>query len=83
MGNPAMQGMMSQMMQNPELMRSMTSGPAMQSTMAQLQSNPELLNQLIANNPLFAGNPEMADRMRQNLPQMMQQVVLPLFGWIH
>ena len=73
MGNPAMQSMMTQMMQNPEMLRNMA-GP-MQSAMSQMQSNPEMLNQMINSNPVLAGNPQMADAMRQNLPQMMQQVI--------
>jgi len=76
MNNPAMQGMMSQMMQNPELMRSMFSNPQVQSTMNQLQGNPELFQQLMANNPLLNSNPQMAEAMRENLPQIFQQVLI-------
>lgn len=74
LNNPAMQNMMAQMMQNPEMMRGMMSSPFTQNTVSQLQSNPALLNQLVSNNPLLASNPQMADTLRQNLPQMMQQV---------
>lgn len=70
MNNPAVQNMMSQMMQNPEMMSSMMSSPMMQNTL----SNPEAMNQMMASNPLFAANPQMAEAMRESMPRMMQQV---------
>jgi hypothetical protein len=42
-----------------------------------LSSNPELASQLLANNPFFAGNPEMQEQMRTMLPTMMQQMQNP------
>ena len=72
--NPAMQNMMQQMMSNPELMQNMMSSPFMEATLSQMRSNPDLANQLLANNPLFASNPQMAEQMRQNLPDMIQRV---------
>jgi len=36
-----------------------------------------MASQLIANNPFFAGNPEMQEQMRTMLPTMMQQMQSP------
>ena len=33
--------------------------PMVQQSMQQMMNNPELMEQMIRNNPLFAGNPEM------------------------
>lgn len=72
--SPGVQSMMSQMMQNPELMQNMMASPYMQTMIDQISSNPALANQMLASNPLFASNPQMADAVRQNLPQMMERV---------
>ena len=42
-----------------------------------MAQNPNLANTVIAGNPLFAGNPEMQERMRQMLPQFMTQLQNP------
>lgn len=73
-GSPGVQSMVNQMMQNPQLMQNMMSSPYVQTMMNQMMSNPEMANQILANNPLFASNPQLADSMRQNMPQMMERV---------
>ncbi len=43
-------------MENPTLMQNMMNAPYVQSMLQQLGSNPELAEQMIVNNPMFAGN---------------------------
>lgn len=74
MSNPAIQQMTQQMMSNPELLQNMMSSPYMEHSMSQLRNNPELANQMLSNNPLFTSNPQLAEAMRQNLPDMIQRV---------
>lgn len=77
-GSPGMQSMVNQMMQNPQLMQNMMSSPYVQTMMNQMMSNPEMASQVMANNPLFASNPQLAESFRQNMPQMMERVSLAL-----
>ncbi|ELU14398.1 hypothetical protein CAPTEDRAFT_19493 [Capitella teleta] len=76
-GTPAMQSLMSQMTQNPQLMQNMIQAPYMQDMMQALAANPELSQQMIANNPMFAGNPQMQEQMRTMMPMFMQQLQNP------
>lgn len=70
-----MQGMMQQVMSNPEMMQNMMSSPYMQNMMNSLSSNPELTSQMMQNNPLLNSNPQL----RQMMPQMLQQMQNPEF----
>ena len=53
--SPGMQSLMQQMMDNPQLMQNMMNAPYTQSMFQNISSNPELAEQIIVNNPLFAG----------------------------
>ncbi|CAG2111459.1 unnamed protein product [Medioppia subpectinata] len=77
MSSPGMQSLMQQMMDNPQLMQNTMNAPYMQSMLSTISSNPELAQQLIANNPFFAGNPEMQEQMRTMMPTMVQQMQSP------
>lgn len=70
-----MQGMIQQIMSNPEMMQNMMSSPYMQNMMNTMSSNPELTSQIMQNNPLFNSNPQL----RQMMPQMLQQMQNPEF----
>ena len=54
--SPGMQSLMQQMMENPQLMQNMMNAPYTQSMFQNISSNPQLAEQIIVNNPLFAGN---------------------------
>ncbi|XP_067933008.1 ubiquilin-2-like [Watersipora subatra] len=58
-------------------MSSMLSNPATQSAMSQMIQNPDMYNQLLSNHPMLASNPQMAEAMRQQMPQIMQQMQSP------
>lgn len=74
---PGMQSLLSQMTQNPQLMQNMMQAPYTQAMLQSFQANPELAQQIISSNPMFAGNPQLQEQMRQQLPAMLQQMANP------
>ena len=42
-----------------------------------LASNPEQASQMLANNPMFAGNPQLQQQVSAMMPQMLQQMQNP------
>ncbi|XP_059478938.1 ubiquilin-1 isoform X1 [Neocloeon triangulifer] len=77
MNSPAMQSMMQQMMENPQLMQNMLNAPYTQSVMNSMMSNPELANQLMANAGFLGDNPAMQEQMRAMMPNLLQQMQNP------
>uniref|UniRef100_A0A8C2WI24 Ubiquilin-4 n=1 Tax=Cyclopterus lumpus TaxID=8103 RepID=A0A8C2WI24_CYCLU len=75
--SPGMQSLMQQISENPQLMQNMLSAPYMRSMMQSLSQNPELASQVLMNNPLFAGNPQLQDQFRSQLPIFLQQMQNP------
>ncbi|XP_078601210.1 ubiquilin-1-like isoform X2 [Branchiostoma floridae x Branchiostoma japonicum] len=75
--SPGMQSLMQQMVDNPQLMQNMLQAPYMQSMMQSMGQNPDMASQIIGNNPLFQGNPQLQEQMRQQLPTFMQQMQNP------
>ncbi|RWS25791.1 ubiquilin 1:2-like protein [Leptotrombidium deliense] len=73
----ALQGVMQQLMTNPDVMHNMLSSPYIQNMMQSLSQNPDLMQQIVANNPLLAGNPNLQEQMRTMMPQMLQQMQNP------
>jgi ubiquilin len=74
---PGMQSLMQQMTSNPQLIQNMLQAPYTQSMMQTMAANPELAQQIIGSNPMFAGNPQLQEAFRQQLPTMMQQLQNP------
>ena len=75
--SPGMQSLMGQMRDNPTLMSQMMSAPYMQSMFSTLANNPEQASAMLANNPLFAGNPALQQQVSSMMPQMLQQMQNP------
>merc|ERR1719195_1497301 len=75
--SPGMQSLMGQMRDNPTLMSQMMSAPYMQSMFSTLANNPDQASAMLANNPLFAGNPALQQQMAAMMPQMLQQMQNP------
>merc|ERR1719411_2231660 len=75
--SPGMQSLMGQMRDNPTLMSQMMNAPYMQSMFSTLASNPDQASAMLANNPLFAGNPALQQQMASMMPQMLQQMQNP------
>uniref|UniRef100_A0A8C8FHD6 Ubiquilin-4 n=1 Tax=Oncorhynchus tshawytscha TaxID=74940 RepID=A0A8C8FHD6_ONCTS len=75
--SPAMQSLLQQITENPTLMHNMLSAPYMRSLLNSLSQNPDLAAQMMLNNPLFSGNPQLQQQMRQQLPMFLQQMQNP------
>lgn len=73
LGGAGMQGVMQQLTENPEMLRSMMSAPYMQNMMSSLAQNPDLAAQAMQNNPLLANNPQLQEMM----PAMIRQMQNP------
>ncbi|XP_010904197.1 ubiquilin-4 isoform X2 [Esox lucius] len=75
--SPGMQSLMQQISENPQLMQNMLSAPYMRSMMQSLAQNPDLASQAMLNNPLFAGNPQLQEQLRHQMPVFLQQMQNP------
>ncbi|XP_034016325.1 ubiquilin-4 [Thalassophryne amazonica] len=75
--SPGMQSLLQQISENPQLMQNMLSAPYMRSMMQSLAQNPDLASQVLMNNPLFAGNPQLQEQFRAQLPIFLQQMQNP------
>ncbi|KAJ8386516.1 hypothetical protein AAFF_G00169860 [Aldrovandia affinis] len=75
--SPGMQSLMQQISENPQLMQNMLSAPYMRSMMQSLAQNPDIASQVMMNNPLFAGNPQLQEQFRLQLPVFLQQMQNP------
>merc|ERR1719336_3341773 len=68
------------MRDNPTLMSQMMSAPYMQSMFSTLANNPDQASAMLANNPLFAGNPALQQQVSSMLQQMLNPSVQQLMG---
>uniref|UniRef100_A0A8D0G9W8 Ubiquilin-4 n=1 Tax=Sphenodon punctatus TaxID=8508 RepID=A0A8D0G9W8_SPHPU len=75
--SPEMQGLLQQISENPQLMQNMISAPYMRSMMQTLAQNPDFAAQMMVNIPLFAGNPQLQEQLRLQLPAFLQQMQNP------
>jgi len=75
--SPGMMSLMQQMSENPTLMSQMMSAPYMQSMFSSLAANPDQAANMLTNNPVFAGNPQLQQQMQGMMPQMLQQMQSP------
>lgn len=72
-----MQSLLEQITASPGLMESLLSGPYVSSLLNCLSQNPELAAQMLLSHPLFSGNPQLQQQMRQQLPLFLQQMQNP------
>ncbi|CAG9771102.1 unnamed protein product [Ceutorhynchus assimilis] len=77
LNNPPMASLLQQMSENPSLIQNMLSAPYTRSVMEALTADPTMANSLLAENPLFASNPELQNRMRTMMPEFLQQLQNP------
>ena len=75
--SPGMQSLLSQMTENPQLMQNMMNAPYTQNMFQSLAQNPDLASNIISSNPLFAGNQQLQDQMRNMMPAFLQQMQNP------
>ncbi|XP_050532088.1 ubiquilin-1 [Daktulosphaira vitifoliae] len=76
-GNEAMNSMMQQMIENPQIMQNIMNTPYFQSTLQAMTSNPSMASNLLGNNPLLANNPELQSQFRSMMPAFLQQMSNP------
>ncbi|XP_044127729.1 ubiquilin-4 [Bufo gargarizans] len=75
--SPEMQGLFQQISENPQLIQSMMSAPYMRTMMQTLSQNPDFAAQMMGNIPIFAGNPQLQEQLRLQLPVFLQQMQNP------
>jgi len=75
--SPGMQSLLSQMTENPQLMQNMLNAPYTQNMFQSLAQNPDMAANIISSNPLFQGNPQLQEQMRNMMPAFMQQLQNP------
>uniref|UniRef100_A0A6I8N6L7 Ubiquilin n=1 Tax=Ornithorhynchus anatinus TaxID=9258 RepID=A0A6I8N6L7_ORNAN len=75
--SPEMQGLLQQVAENPQLMRSVLSAPYMRGLMQALAQNPDLAAQMMVNVPLLSGSPQLQEQLRLQLPVFLQQMQNP------
>lgn len=79
LNTPAMQSLMQQMSDNPEMMQGMLNAPYMRSMMESLAQDPNMAANLIGQSPLLQANPQLQEQMRTMMPQLLQVSKLSLF----
>ncbi|XP_078107002.1 ubiquilin-1-like [Sander vitreus] len=72
-----MQSLLEEIMASPGLMESLLSGPYVSSLLNCLGQNPDLAAQMLLSHPLFSGNPQLQQQMRQQIPLFLQQMQSP------
>ncbi|XP_075700024.1 ubiquilin-4 [Rhinoderma darwinii] len=75
--SPEMQGLLQQISENPQLIQSMISAPYMRTMMQTLSQNPDFTAQMMGNIPIFAGNPQLQEQLRLQMPVFLQQMQNP------
>ncbi|KXJ11897.1 ubiquilin-1 [Exaiptasia diaphana] len=74
---PSMQNLLQQMSSNPQMMQNMMQSPYIQQMTQQMMQNPELMTSILRTNPMFQGNPQLAEQFSSRLPEMMTQMQNP------
>lgn len=77
LNTPAMQSLLQQMSDNPDMMQGMFNAPYFRSMMEALSQDPALASNLISQSPVLQGNPQLQDQMRTMMPQFLQQMQNP------
>uniref|UniRef100_A0A146LHK9 Ubiquilin-1 n=2 Tax=Lygus hesperus TaxID=30085 RepID=A0A146LHK9_LYGHE len=72
-----MQSMMTQLMENPQLMQSIMSTPYTQSIIQSLSNDPTLATNIMSQDPLFANNPQLQSQVRDMMPTLINQLRNP------
>lgn len=75
--SPAMQSMLQQMSENPQMMQNLLNAPYTRSMMEALAADPNLAQQMLSTSPILANNPQLQEQMRTMMPQFLQQMQNP------
>ena len=74
---PGMQSLATQIMENPQLMRSMLNAPYTRPMLEAMSADPQMASRIINANPFLRGNPQMQEQMTAMLPAFIQQMQNP------
>jgi ubiquilin len=77
LNTPAMQNLMQQMTESPDLIQSMLNAPYTRSMMEALAQDPNMAANLIGQSPILQSNPQLQDQMRTMMPQLLNQMQNP------
>lgn len=77
LNSPGMQSLMTQMMDNPALVRNMLNAPYTRSMLEAMAADPEITSRILSANPLLRSNPQMLEQMRSMMPALIQQMQNP------
>ncbi|CAN9513150.1 unnamed protein product [Ophioblennius macclurei] len=72
-----LQSLLEEITASPGLIESLLSGPYVSSLLNCLSQNPDLAAQMLLSHPLFSGNPQLQQQMRQQIPLFLQQMQSP------
>ncbi|MEQ2221150.1 hypothetical protein ILYODFUR_012756 [Ilyodon furcidens] len=72
-----MQSLLEEITASPGLMESLLSGPYINSLLNCLSQNPDFAAQMLLSHPLFSGNVQLQEQMRQQIPLFLQQMQSP------
>ncbi|XP_004547330.1 ubiquilin-1 isoform X1 [Maylandia zebra] len=72
-----MQSLLEEITASPGLLESLLSGPYVSSLLNCLSQNPDLAAQMLLSHPLLAGNPQLQQQMRKEIPVFLQQMQAP------
>ncbi|XP_055690511.1 ubiquilin-1 isoform X2 [Lutzomyia longipalpis] len=77
LNTPAMQSLLQQMSENPELMTNMMNAPYTRDMLRAMSADPNLAANMINQSPLLANNPQLQEQMRQMMPNFLQRLQDP------
>ncbi|KAK6034510.1 ubiquitin family protein [Cooperia oncophora] len=77
LGSSGMNSLMEQMMSDPALMQSLMRPEMMDLFRQSISQNPQVIQQIMEQNPLVANNPQLAEQLRAQLPNMMNMMSNP------
>jgi ubiquilin len=77
LNTPAMQSLLQQMSESPEMLEGMMNAPYFRSMMDSLAQDPQMAANLIGQSPILQANPQLQEQMTQMMPQMLQQMQNP------
>ncbi|XP_043968462.1 ubiquilin-1-like isoform X3 [Gambusia affinis] len=71
--NPGLQTLLQEISASPGLMETLLSGPHINCVLNCLSQNPDFAAQMLLSHPLFSGNVQLQEQMRQHIPLFLQQ----------
>lgn len=77
LNTPAMQSLLQQMSDSPEMIEGMLNAPYYRSMMESLSQDPQMAANLIGQSPILQSNPALQEQMRTMMPQLLQQMQNP------